>query len=434
VTEEQKKQVASFRFGVIHDLLNRMDMDRGEQERLIREKCSRKWSIPFSAKTHIGRTTVLRWMQRYKISGARIESLYPPERCDQGKSRALDEETVLSLVNLRREFPRLRLVGLIEKMHERNLVGAGVKLYPSTVYRILCRHGVMKREGQGPEDRRKFEAEFANDIWQSDVMHGPQVKVEGKMRKAYLIAFLDDHSRLISHGQFYLSENLESYMNALENALLKRGLPRKLYTDNGSAMRSHHLEHVCASLGIALVLARPYKPQGKGKIERFFRNVRDGFLEGFEGGSLKQLNEELKLWLEGYHEREHSSTGQSPFKRFTENMECLRSAPENLPDHFRKLARRRVAKDRTITLHGKLFEAPVCLIGKQVEVLYHDHDEERVEIKYDGRSHGFLRAVDLHVNSTVKRDKNSFPQVTTGSEPARYKGGSLWSPKEEDRS
>ncbi len=433
MTEEQKKQVAAFRFGVIHDLVNRMDMGRGEPERLLREKCSRKWNIPFSAKTHIGRTTILRWMQRYKSSGARIESLYPSERRDQGKSRVLDEETVLSLVNLRREFPRLRLAGLIEKMYERNLAGAGVKLYPSTVYRILCRHGVMKREGQGPEDRRKFEAELANDIWQSDVMHGPRVKVDDKMRKAYLIAFLDDHSRLIPHAEFYLSENLECYMNAFEKALLKRGLPRKLYTDNGSAMRSHHLEHVCASLGVALVLARPYKPQGKGKIERFFRNIRDSFLEGFEGGDLEKLNGELKVWLRGYHEREHGSTGQSPFKRFTENMECLRPAPENLPDYFRKLARRRVAKDRTITLHGKLFEAPVCLIGKQVEVLYHDHDEDRVEIKYDGSSHGFVRAVDLHVNCTVRRDKNSFPQVTTGSGPARYKGGSLWSRKEEER-
>jgi transposase InsO family protein len=433
MTEEQKKEVAAFRFGVIHDLVNRMDMDRGEPERLIREKCSRKWNIPFSAKTRIGRTTILRWMQRYKSSGARIESLYPPERCDQGKSRAMDEETVLSLVNLRREFPRLRLAGLIEKMYERNLAGTGVKLYPSTVYRILCRHGVMKREGQGPEDRRKFEAELANDIWQSDVMHGPRVKADDKMRKAYLIAFLDDHSRLIPHAEFYLSENLECYLNAFEKAVLKRGLPRKLYTDNGSAMRSHHLEHVCASLGVALVLARPYKPQGKGKIERFFRSIRDGFLEGFEGGDLEKLNGELKVWLRGYHEREHGSTGQSPFKRFTENMECLRPAPENLPDYFRKPARRRVAKDRTITLHGKLFEAPVCLIGKQVELLYHDQDEDRVEIKYDGSSHGFLRAVDLHVNCIVRRDKNSFPQVTTGSEPGRYKGGSLWSRKEEDR-
>jgi putative transposase len=433
MTEEQKKQVAAFRFGVIHDLVNRMDMDRGEQKRLIREKCSRKWSIPFSQKTHIGRTTILRWMQRYKSSGATIESLYPPERCDQGKSRAVDEETELALVNLRREFPRLKLTGLIEKMHERNLVGAGVKLYPSTVYRILCRHGVMKREGQGPEDRRKFEAELANDLWQSDVMHGPMVNAEGKMRKAYLIAFLDDHSRLISHAEFYLSENLDCYMNAFEKALSKRGLPRKLYTDNGSAMRSHHLEHVCASLGIALILARPYKPQGKGKIERFFRNIRDGFLGGFEGKSLKDLNGELSLWLEGYHEREHSSTGQSPFRRFTEKMECLRPAPESLRDHFRKLARRRVGKDRTITLHGKLYEAPVCLIGKQVELLYHDGDEDRVEIKFGKSSYGFVRPVDLHVNCTVKRDKNRSPQVSAASESERYKGGSLWTPKKEDR-
>jgi hypothetical protein len=292
----------------------------------------------------------------------------------------------------------------------------------------------MKPEGQGPEDRRKFEAELANDIWQSDVMHGPRVKVGDKMRKAYLIAFLDDHSRLIPHAEFYLSENLECYMNAFEKALSKRGLPRKLYLDNGSAMRSHHLDHVCASLGIALVHARPYKPQGKGKIERFFRNIRDSFLEGFVGRTLEKLNEALNLWLQGYHEREHSSTGQSPFKRFTENMKCLRPAPQNLPDHFRKLARRRVAKDRTITLHGKLYEAPVCLIGKQVEVLYHDHDEDRVEIRCGGSSHGFVRAVDLHVNCTVIRDRNSNPQVTTGSESARYKGGSLWSPKKEERS
>ena len=114
-------------------------------------------------------------------------------------------------------------------------------------------------------------------------------------------------------------------------------------------------------------------------------------------------------------------------------MECLRPAPENLRDHFRKLARRRVARDRTVTLHGKLYEAPVCLIGKQVEFLYHDRDEDRVEIKFAKSSYGFVRPVDLHVNCTVKRDKNRNPQVSAASEPERYKGGSLWTPKKEDR-
>jgi putative transposase len=432
MTEEQKKQVGTFRFGVIHDLVNRLDMDHGEQERLLREKCSRKWSIPYSRKSRIAHTTILNWMKRYRDSGGRIESLYPKERSDLGRSRALDEETVLSLINLRKEFPRMTLAGIIEKMHERKLVGTGVKLTVSTVRRILHCKGLMKPEGQGAEDRRKFEAEHANEIWQSDIMHGPMVKVGDKMRKTYLIAFLDDHSRLVPHAEFYLSENVESYTDGLEKALSKRGLPRKIYTDNGSAMRSHHLDHVCASLGVALIHARPYKPRGKGKIERFFRNIRDSFLNGFEGKTLKNLNEELSLWLENYHGREHRSTGQSPFKRFTEKMECLRPAPENLRDHFRKLARRRVARDRTITLHGKLYEAPVCLIGKQVEILYHDQDEGRVEIKCAKISHGFVRPVDLHVNCTVKRDRNRNPQMSAASESERYKSGSLWTQRKED--
>jgi putative transposase len=89
-----------------------------------------------------------------------------------------------------------------------------------------------------------------NDLWQSDVMHGCQIHVDGKNRKSYLIAIIDDHSRLITHGQFYLSENLACYLDCLERALLKRGVPRKLYVDNGPAFRSRHLEHVTASLGL----------------------------------------------------------------------------------------------------------------------------------------------------------------------------------------
>jgi transposase InsO family protein len=102
-----------------------------------------------------------------------------------------------------------------------------------------------------------------NDIWQSDVMHGPFVFVNSRRRKAYLIAFIDDHSRLVPYGGFYLSENLAAFLDAFEKALLKRGLPRKLYVDNGSAFRSKQLEHICASLGIALIHSKPYQPQGK---------------------------------------------------------------------------------------------------------------------------------------------------------------------------
>jgi putative transposase len=166
----------------------------------------------------------------------------------------------------------------------------------------------------------------------------------------------------------------------------------------------------------------------KGKIERFFRSVREGFLTGFKGESMEDLNEAFDLWVRDvYHERKHSSTGQTPFGRFTSNMECLRPAPADLMDHFRILARRRVAKDRTLTLNGKLFEAPVALVGKQVELLYHEREEGRVEVRCGGKSFGFIRAVDIHVNCRVKRDKNNNAQVSPPGPESRYKGGNLWS-------
>jgi transposase InsO family protein len=339
----------------------------------------------------------------------------------------MDEETSLALIALRKELPKVTVPFLIEKMNERGLVSPGLDLNLSTLYRFLHHRSLMNHCQGKPEDRRKFEAEFPNDLWQSDSMHGPKVEVEGRMKKTYLLAFLDDHSRLVPHGQFYLSEGINPYLDALEQALLKRGLPRKLYLDNGPAFRSKHLEHVTASLGIALIHSSPHKPQGRGKIERLFRTIRSQFLPGFKGISLQELNEAFDLWLNDiYHQRKHTSTAQSPFARFTSHMECLRAAPKDLRDYFRKAARRKVAKDRTITLNGRLYEAPVPLIGKQVLLLYHEHHPENVEILWSQKSYGFLIPVNLNVNCRVKRDKKSGMALEIPETKAKYQGGSLW--------
>ncbi len=431
--DDKRQQIATFRFGVIHDLVGHVELEPGEQERLIREKCANKWRIPFSEKTHISRGTILRWMKLYRESGGKLESLCIQDRSDQGKSRAMDQETSLALISLRKEFPGATVPFLIEEMGKRKLVSPGVTLSLTTVYRFLHRHDLMELTRPVPEDRRKFEAELPNDLWQVDCMHGPRVEHEAKRRKTYLIAFMDDHSRLVPHGEFFLSESVKSFLMALEGALLTRGLPRKIYSDNGPAFRSHHVEHVTASLGVALIHARPYKPQGKGKIERFFRTVRADFLTGFKGETLLDLNHCFHLWLnEIYHQRKHSSTGQTPFARFTSKMECLRSAPDNLKDHFRKAARRKVAKDRTISLNGQIFEAPVALIGKQVSVLFHPEQPDRAEVLFKGESYGFLVPVNLAVNYRAKRDKNNNVQIESCEPRTNYKGGSLWG-KENDQ-
>ena len=430
MTEEQKKTIAAFRFGVICELVNSARLSPGEQARLIREKCARKWQIPFSEKTRISRGTIWRWVRRYRSSNGKLESLYPQDRSDRGKSRVLDEETALGLIRLRQEMPQATVATLIKQVQTRGIVNPTTALCPSTVYRLLQEHRRMNPKAA--VDRRKFEAECVNDLWQSDVMHGPRVLVSGKRQKAYLIAILDDHSRLIPHAQFYLNERLSSYTDCLKQALATRGLPRKLYVDNGSAFRCKQLEHICACLGVALIHSKPYTPEGRGKIERFFRTIRGEFLPGFRGESLSELNEVLALWLEDvYHRRPHGSTGQAPFARFTENLHCLRPAPENLNDYFRHTARRRVAKDRTVILNGSLYEAPVALIGCQVQLLYQPDEKSRVEVRYKTQSYGFLHLVDVHVNCRVKRNRDHKTEMAPGKEKPAYRGGALWSKEDQ---
>lgn len=424
--EEKKKSVAVFRYGVIHEFVSGAELSYGEQERLLKEKSSRKWVIPYSSRTSISPSCIRSWIKRYREGKNTLESLYPVPRNDRGKPRAMDEETCMSLISLRNEMPKATLPVLIAQMEARGLVTPGVSLNQTTVYRFLKSQGLMKKE-PAKKDRRKFEAELPNDLWQSDVMHGPRVDVDGRQKKTYLIAIIDDHSRLIPHAEFYFSEALASYLKCLEDALSKRGLPRKLYVDNGPAFRSHHLEYITASLNISLIHAKPYQPQGKGKIERWFKTIRTSFLPGFKGTTIEDLNMCLDLWVNDiYHKKRHGATGETPFDRFTAKMECLRQAPANLKDYFRKVARRKVAKDRTIVFNGRMYEVPVALIGQQVELLFHEDSLEEIEIKCSNRSYGIARPVNLHVNCRVKRDENNMSDVIISGEGDDYKGGSLF--------
>jgi hypothetical protein len=192
------------------------------------------------------------------------------------------------------------------------------------------------------------------------------------------------------------------------------------------------LEYVCASLSIALIHSKPYRPQGRGKIERWFKTVRSRFLARNKAAALRELNAAFETWLtEDYQRKVHSATGQSPFDRFTSKMHCLRTAPANLKDYFRKVVRRTVNKDRTVTIDGRLYEAPVALVAKRVELLYHESDPQRVEARYRNESFGIIRPVDLHVNCRIKRDKNNNPQIDANPQKTSCQGGRLWGGKNE---
>lgn len=429
--EAKKREVAVFRFGVISDFVVSESLGRGERERLLREKAERMWVIPHSRRTRLSVSTIASWIRQYERGGRRLEGLYPQGRGDQGQSRALDEEVAQLLIALRRELPRASVKVLVGELRRRKGVEAWARISPTTVYRFLKAQGLWERpEGAAP-DRRRFEAEWPNDLWQSDLMHGPMVEIQGRQRKSFLIAFLDDMSRLVPHAQFYVQEGLESYLDGLRQALLRRGLPRRLYVDNGPSFRSQHLAQITAALGIALIHSTPYQPEGRGKVERWFRTVREQFLSRWRRGTLEELNQALNTWVDQqYHREPHSVTGQSPLERFAQHMECIRPAPPNLQDYFRKQTLRNVAKDRTVALNGRLYEAPVPLIGKKVVLLYHDHDPARVEVLFEGRSHGFLPLLDQHVNFRVRRTHH---QIEIQSEERSLGGGRLAFPKEDAR-
>lgn len=438
MTEEQNKAIALFRFGVISELIGRKDIRRGEREAVIQKLSAIQWQIPGSARTRVSRSTIREWLRRYEASGRKIESLFPKGRSDSGQSRSMDPETELALVELKRQFPEASLPVILKLGRRRNIVPEDFHASVQSIYRLFKRHGVDKPDTPAL-DRRKFEAEMPNDLWQSDSMHGPKVMEDEKLKKTYLFGLIDDHSRLIPHAQFYFRENIDCYQDCLIQALQKRGLPRKLYVDRGPAFRSQRLKYACASLGIALVYTAPYSAASKGKIERLWRTVRMQFLPLLpELLSLKQLNERLWQWIDKeYHLRVHSSTRIQPLQRYLKHIELIRPAPKNLIDYFRNTVLRNVDKDRTVSLDGRLYEAPAGLIGKTVQLKYHKSEPERIEVLSEEKSYGFLSPLNQQVNSRVRRnsgrdtelvpdEQSSQRKPERSSAEQRYQGGRLF--------
>jgi len=440
--EMKKEKIALLRFKVIASLIGLTKEDWGKKEKLLQEITQKDWEIPYTVRSYIGRSTVLEWLKNYEDSGGKLESLYPKQRSDKGVPRSMDIDTEQTLINLRKELKEATLPTILKIARERKLLPVDFNTSRQSVYRMYKRYGLDKEEGP-KKDRRRFEAELPNDMWQSDCMHGPKVEVDGKLRKSFLFGFIDDHSRLIPHAQFYLRENLESFLDCLMKALDKRGLPRKLFVDNAPSFRSHHLAHVTASLGIALIHSKPFDPAARGKIERFWKTLRMSFLPCLPDRlTLEGINENLWEWIDkGYHLKVHSSIKQPPLERYLKHIKLIRPAPKDLLDYFRKKAVRTVYKDRTVSILSKVYEAPLGLIDKRVTLLYHESDPGRIEVKYNDKSYGFLVELDPHINSRIRRSRSRTAEIDPSAPESseedgsqntkRYKSGKLFEREEE---
>ena len=299
---ELRQAVALFRYGLIADLVHRSPGTPGLYQRL-QEKAAHDYTIPGTQRTRVAAETLRDWLKLYRTGG--FDALLPKRRADRGEPRRLPPAVIERLLAIKESNLSLSVRLVIAQARASRDVPETLALPRSTVHRLLAAHGLMHKRLDQPTDldRRRFAFERAGELWMSDVLHGPSVYgADRRKRKTYLIAFIDDATRVIPYAAFAGSENTQAFLPVLKQAILRRGFCERLYVDNGASYRSHHLALVCAKLGIALIHARPYRPQGKGKIERFFRTLRAQLLSRLapeDGASLEALNRRLHGWLEG---------------------------------------------------------------------------------------------------------------------------------------
>ena len=404
--DDLRQAIALFRYGVIADLVHLPLGTPGIGDKL-RDKASQPYTIPGSERTHVAANTIRGWIRLYRYSG--FDALYPKPRTDRGQPRRLPPEVAGRLIELKTDNPDWSVRAVIRAAREG---GVDHPLAPSTVHRLFSREGLFDKKPPDGADRRRFAFRDAGELWMSDVMHGPKVRLGRSRRKTYLIAFIDDATRVIPFAAFATAENIQAFLPVFKNALIRRGLPQRLYVDNGAAYRSRHLALVCAKLGVALVHARPYQPAGKGKIERYFRTLRAGWLSHLDAqtlDSLQTLNRSLWAWIEGeYHNTPHRGIeGRTPLEQWALASAAVRypDATLDLDDIFLFVARRRVHKDRTVSLNGRLYEVDPLLVGQRV-ILRYDPEApptRPLDVVHDGKPAGKATRLDAYANTAVKR-------------------------------
>lgn len=423
---DHRHAVALFRYGLIAELVRLEPGAKGLYAQ-IETKAVGHYTIPGSSRTRVAAETIRDWLKHYRRGG--FDALLPKPRADRGQSRSLPAQVVDVLLATKEGNPALSVQLVIREARKHTDVPEELPLPGATVHRLLARHGLMDkpRGDSSDNDRRRFAFRYAGQMWMSDVMHGPSVRVGARSkRKTYLIAFIDDATRVIPYCAFTLSENTRTFLPVFKQALLRRGLPKRLYVDNGANYRSQHLALVCAKLGIALIHARPYRPSGKGKIERWFKTVRAQLLTRLsedDTRDLPSLNRRLWAWVEGeYHHAPHRGIDrQTPLERWAQCAADV-SFPEpgmDLDDLFLFECMRKVQKDRTVSLNGVVYEVDAALIGEKITLRFDPGAApgRPIQVCHKGKTIEQAKPVQLYANCFVKRHRPSWTLEVDGPAP-----------------
>ncbi len=368
---DNHKLLALFRYGLIAPVLN-------EEQKVI-NKYFREISKKEHYISHLGQSkkfkiaTFKDWLRKYNLGG--LDALYPCIRNDKGSSKKISSalhELIIKKIN---EYPFLSTSALYKMFVNQGIIYSYD--FSEVTLRNYISYHKLKTKNINQVSRKRYQAPNINILWIADFMHGfyiTDTKDHNKKKKTYLCAIIDDYSRYIVGSGFFYHENTNSLAKVFKRAILQHGLSKKFYCDNGSVFSTHYLQEACARIGIALIHSKPYDSPSRGKIERFFRTVRQSFFTIIPNKNnnidLESLNNQFTKWLNDYHTTIHSSTNQKPYDRFINNINdnVERIIEEQLDLAFYHSMVRLVKKDSTISINGKIYEVPSKYIGEKIEL------------------------------------------------------------------
>ncbi len=405
--ENGRREVGLFRYALIRDAADPA-ISKAERGRLVRALCEREHVAPDGRLVRVARTTLDRWIRAYRRAG--FEALVPAPR-------VVDPRTPAELLELAFALKRERMERTAAQVREIMLAAGGPAPGLRTLQTHLARQGLnIRADGRSAgKVYGRFEASARNELWTGDGLHGPLLDGQGA-RRAVLLAFIDDHSRLLVGWRWGTGEDVFRLEAALRSGLMARGVPQAILVDRGSAFVSSQLLRACAVLGVKLIHASPRAASTKGKIERFFRTVRDQFLVEIDDGvKLGELNRLFSAWLEVvYHRRVHSETGQTPLERFDAAGAPALPTPALLREAFLWSQERTVTKTATVSLHGNQYELDAALVGRKVELVFDPFDLTRIEVRYQHRPFGTAVALVIgrHTHPQAQRELPPAPAPT----------------------
>lgn len=406
--ENDKDAIALFKYGIIAPLINDAKAYKSKSE-FFRQVASKKYTLPNGKETIFAAGTIKNWYLDYCNSG--FEALKHKGRCDFGISRKIPSSCFDKICEIQQKNPHITGKAIYKKLIEDGVILAkDVSL--ASIYRFINSN---KLRMNSIVERKAFEMEFANDCWQGDTSHGPIITIDGKKVQTYLIQLIDDASRLIVGYKFFLRDTAINFQLVLKQAIKTYGIPKRIFVDNGTPYKNQQLKLICATLGTALIHAKPYSPQSKAKIERSFRTVKDNFLnckDWTKFTSLDDLNNEYcKYIVKEYNSKFHSGINDIPRNRFHKDYDKIKFAysHEEIDNMFLHIEEKPVALDSTIRLCGKDFEVPQKYIKQRILIKYQPDDLSFAYI-YDSVSKTLEKIfpVDKIANSKMKRNLISY--------------------------